>query len=113
MSALVSNAKQIFLEAVENHEPDRWPEFLADACGSDSALRQQVEVLLEAYRRPNEMLDGAGPLAMFNLPSVTERPGTVIGPYKLLQQIGEGGFGVVFLAEQERPVRRRVALEGH
>src|SRR5207247_4007665 len=42
---------------------------------------------------------------------VTERPGTVIGPYKLLEQIGEGGFGVVFMAEQTRPVRRKVALK--
>ena len=42
---------------------------------------------------------------------IAERPGTVIGPYKLLQQIGEGGFGVVFLAEQARPVKRRVAVK--
>ena len=45
-----------------------------------------------------------------SMPSA-EKPGTVIGPYKLLEQIGEGGFGVVFMAEQERPVRRRVALK--
>src|SRR5207245_368787 len=44
-------------------------------------------------------------------PAVTERPGTLIGPYKLLQQIGEGGFGTVFMAEQEHPVRRKVALK--
>src|SRR5206468_5921742 len=44
-------------------------------------------------------------------PAVTERPGTVIGPYKLLQQIGEGGMGAVFLAEQTQPVRRKVALK--
>jgi hypothetical protein len=48
MSAMVSKAKQIFLEAVENHEPNRWPEFLVEACGSDSVLREQVEALLEA-----------------------------------------------------------------
>src|ERR671932_22344 len=50
-------------------------------------------------------------VATIDEPSVTERPGAVIGPYKLLEQIGEGGFGVVFLAEQTKPVRRRVALK--
>jgi serine/threonine protein kinase len=44
-------------------------------------------------------------------PAVSERPGTVIGPYKLLEQIGEGGFGVVFMAEQQQPIRRKVALK--
>jgi serine/threonine protein kinase len=42
---------------------------------------------------------------------LAERPGTVIGPYKLLEQIGEGGFGIVFMAEQQHPVRRKVALK--
>src|SRR5205807_5321753 len=44
-------------------------------------------------------------------PAVSERPGTVIGPYKLLEQIGEGGFGVVFMAEQQQPIRRKVAVK--
>jgi hypothetical protein len=52
-----------------------------------------------------------GPLATVDEPAVTERPGTVIGPYKLLQQIGEGGMGTVFMAEQTQPVQRRVALK--
>src|SRR5262249_27182013 len=51
------------------------------------------------------------PNATIDEASVTERPGTVIGPYKLLEQIGEGGFGVVFMAEQTQPVRRKVALK--
>ena len=45
------------------------------------------------------------------LPEIGEQPGTIIGPYKLLEQIGEGGFGVVFMAEQQQPVRRKVALK--
>src|SRR5262249_41833610 len=63
--------------------------------------------------RPRELADGAGPspVAPAEEPPVREQPGAVIGPYKLLEQIGEGGFGVVFLAEQTRPVRRKVALK--
>jgi serine/threonine protein kinase len=111
MSVNIADAKQIFLQAVENHEPQRWREFLDDACGTDSALRERVEALLAAYRQPNPLLDGNNDMGAQDQRSVAEGPGTVIGPYKLLEQLGEGGFGVVFLAEQERPVRRRVALK--
>src|SRR4029077_13667158 len=54
---------------------------------------------------------GAGTLGTKIDQPIAERPGSVIGPYKLLEQIGEGGFGVVFMAEQAYPVRRRVALK--
>jgi serine/threonine protein kinase len=111
MSVNVADAKQIFLQAVENHEPERWPDFLADVCGTDTVLRERVEALLAAYRQPNRILDASSIPATLGQPSLSEGPGTVIGHYKLLEQIGEGGFGVVFLAEQERPVRRRVALK--
>ena len=53
----------------------------------------------------------ASPLPTINEPAVTERPGTMIGPYKLLQQIGEGGMGTVFMAEQTEPIHRKVALK--
>ena len=53
----------------------------------------------------------AGSPATLDVPAVSERPGTVIGPYKLLQQIGEGGMGTVFMAEQTHPVQRKVALK--
>jgi serine/threonine-protein kinase len=112
MSASTADAKQIFLEAVENHKPECWPDFLNDACGSDTALRERVEALLAAYRQPNPIFDGNSRLAPLEQPSlIDEGLGTTIGPYKLLEQIGEGGFGVVFLAEQDRPVRRKVALK--
>src|SRR5262249_22610180 len=52
-----------------------------------------------------------GPGGTVDEPPPAEAPGTVVGPYKLLQQIGEGGMGVVFMAEQEKPVRRKVALK--
>jgi serine/threonine protein kinase len=111
MSANVADAKQIFLQAVENHEPERWPEFLQEACGTDTVLRERVEALLAAYRQPNRILDSNRHQATLELPSITEGPGTVIGPYKLLQQIGEGGMGVVFMAEQSEPIQRTVALK--
>ena len=61
---------------------------------------------------PTNLLDdpGAAPVAP-SRPPIGEGPGTLIGPYKLLEQIGEGGFGVVFMAEQQQPVRRKVALK--
>src|SRR6187551_2429142 len=110
MAAPVLDARQIFLEAVEQHAPEGWPEFLDSACGDDAPLRQRVVALLQAHGQYNHLLDGAGIVATVERP-VSERPGVQIGPYKLLQQIGEGGFGVVFMAEQLEPVRRRVAVK--
>ena len=110
MTAQALDARQIFLEAVEKHAPAEWPEFLDAACRDDAALRERVEALLKAHGQYNQLLDGEGFAATIQQP-VSERPGTQIGPYKLLQQIGEGGFGIVFMAEQIEPVRRRVALK--
>src|SRR5215831_3548971 len=118
MNADPNPAKAIFLEAVERHAPDQWPAFLDRACAGQPDLRGRVEALLEAHREVGtaehrEPAEGAdpGPVATVDVPPVRERPGDVIGPYKLLEQIGEGGFGVVFLAEQTAPVRRKVALK--
>src|SRR5262249_49811116 len=84
------------------------------ACGEDQALRQRVERLLQVQPKVEGFLErpfsSPGQLPTTDEP-ITERPGTVIGPYKLLEQIGEGGFGVVFMAEQTQPVRRKVALK--
>jgi serine/threonine protein kinase len=110
VTAQVLDARQIFLEAVENHAPQQWPAFLDSACQGDAEIRARVEALLEAHGQYNSMLDGEGFVATVDV-RVSERPGAQIGPYKLLQQIGEGGFGVVFMAEQTTPVRRKVALK--
>src|SRR4029077_19948147 len=75
----------------------------------DAALRRRVEELLKAHDQPDSFLDA--PAATLDVPPITEGPGTLIGPYKLLEQIGEGGFGIVFMAEQQQPVRRKVALK--
>jgi eukaryotic-like serine/threonine-protein kinase len=113
MNHPITTARSIFIEAIENYAPDQWGNFLNEACRDDVALRQRVELLLNAHQGDDSFLDrGADdqPSAAID-GEITEGPGTVIGPYKLVQQIGEGGFGVVFLAEQERPVKRRVALK--
>ncbi len=87
--------------------------FLVEACGGDAELRQRVEALLDAHDHPDSFLEPPGPRRRLvgDEPPIRERPGTGIGPYKLLEQIGEGGFGVVFMAEQAQPVRRKVALK--
>src|SRR5262249_1680153 len=89
--------------------------YLDDACLGDAALRAEVESLLGASARAGRFLESPVPAPILvntvEHPSVSESPGTIIGPYKLLEQIGEGGFGVVFLAEQTEPVRRKVALK--
>ena len=109
-------AKQIFNEARKLPAEQR-AAFLDTACGGDATLRAQVEDLLAAYRAAGTFLesptfepaDRAGPDSQTRL--AEETPGTVIGRYKLLQPIGEGGFGRVFMAEQTEPVVRRVALK--
>ena len=104
--------KSVFLQAVEQCEPGNWGAFLDAACAGDATLRRRVEVLLEAHLGKDSMFDGqadATPPTLDQPP--LEKPGTQIGPYKLLQQIGEGGFGVVYMAEQTEPVERRVAFK--
>jgi eukaryotic-like serine/threonine-protein kinase len=104
--------RSIFLEAVEHHAPDQWSAFLDRACGDEPDLRLRVEVLLRAHDQANSILDVAAvpPMATIDQPAA-ETAGTVIVPYKLLQQIGEGGMGVVWMAEQTQPVQRKVALK--
>jgi serine/threonine protein kinase/tetratricopeptide (TPR) repeat protein len=91
---------------------------LARACSGDDALRAEVDALLQAEARaggfmadPTSDVAGAPGEDATSAAMPSERVGEQIGNYKLLQQIGEGGFGVVYMAEQERPVRRKVALK--
>jgi serine/threonine protein kinase/tetratricopeptide (TPR) repeat protein len=111
MSARESEAARIFLEAVEHHERGQWADFVKQASGGDPLLVQRVDALLKAHGESNQMLDGDRLHLTEDIPQPSERPGTIIGPYKLLEQIGEGGMGLVFVAEQQHPVRRRVALK--
>ena len=112
MNSNLERVKAVFLEAVERHAPDQWGPYLDDACGEDQELRRQVEVLLEVHASGASLLDKGAVAADFTIDQPPlEKPGTQIGPYKLLQQIGEGGMGVVYMAEQKEPVERRVALK--
>jgi serine/threonine protein kinase len=111
MNDVKADAKAIFLQALECQAPEQMHRLLDDACNGDTALRARAEELLRAHREAGNFLGGSRPLdATLDAPP-GEGPGTVIGPYKLLEQIGEGGMGLVFMAEQTRPVRRRVALK--
>jgi serine/threonine protein kinase/WD40 repeat protein len=105
------DAKTIFGEALKLTTPGERQAYLDQACAGNQELRQEVESLLGAYARAQEgdFLGQTRPLPASDF--LIEPTGTMIGRYKLLQRIGEGGFGVVYMAEQEEPVRRRVALK--
>src|SRR5262249_6137649 len=112
MNANPARAKEIFVAALKR-PAEQWDAYLEEVCGGDGQLRQPGHALLEPRARPGSLFGSpdAAPVATSDEGAVTERPGTVIGPYKLLEQIGEGGFGVVFMAEQQQPIRRKVALK--
>src|SRR5262245_41471897 len=105
--------REIFLAALERPTPGERAAFLDGACGKDAWVRARVQVLLDHHRQ-DSFLEAPAP-GLDTLPVVlppdAEAVGTLIGRYKLLQKIGEGGCGVVYMAEQEEPVRRRVALK--
>jgi serine/threonine protein kinase len=112
MGELCNQARSIFLEAIEKYPPEQWPAFLDGACGAEAPLRARVEELLRAQVQLGSFHEAPQPAV--DAPTgeaATEHPGGMIGPYKLLEQIGEGGMGVVYKAEQQEPVRRLVALK--
>jgi serine/threonine protein kinase len=125
--------KQLFLGAAEITDSAQREAWLAQQCGQDADLLAKVQALLKAREDPESFLDILAPTAGLpsplegapqgsgqgerEIPAATidqpasEAPGTVIGPYKLLQLIGEGGMGTVFMAEQTSPVQRKVAVK--
>ena len=107
----------VFAEALQRTSPEARVAYLDGACGTDTALRGRVEALLRAAENAGDFLeqpptglrgdeDCAPPAG-----EPGEKAGDRIGRYRLLEKIGEGGCGVVYMAEQEEPVRRRVALK--
>jgi WD40 repeat protein/serine/threonine protein kinase len=106
------NEQSLFIEALEKEDPAERAAFLDRACAGVAGLRERIERLLARHARLGSGPEGGVPalVATLDLPAA-ERPGSVIGPYKLMEQIGEGGMGLVFVAEQTEPVRRKVALK--
>jgi WD40 repeat protein/serine/threonine protein kinase len=111
MNLIEDDARSIFL-ALLVCPPEQRNRRLDEACGGNGELRARVDELLRAHDQMGSIHVGAGsPLATIARPSVAEQLGTQVGPYKLLQQIGEGGMGMVFMAEQMHPVQRKVAVK--
>ena len=117
-------AAQLFKAALDYAGPSERAAFLDEACAGTPELRAAVQALLRADAEPGGFVSSescpsdaeapSAPAAKFvTAPTqpLSERSGTFVGHYKLLEQIGEGGFGVVWMAEQHEPVRRRVALK--
>ncbi len=114
MTIPIRTAKEIFVELVAHVAPDLWDAELDRMCQGDRKLRQRVQALLSAHSKPGSFM--AQPAVAADTMATEEPPdgrplGTFVGPYKLLQQIGEGGMGTVYMAEQTHPVQRRVALK--
>src|SRR5262245_30726886 len=111
MSELSQKAKSIFMKALELSLPAAQAALIAENCGNDPALHGEVEDLLRHHRQVGSFLEpqlectGPGDIPL------TGGLGTTIGPYRLREVLGEGGMGTGYVAEQERPVRRRVALK--
>jgi serine/threonine protein kinase len=111
MAVDVERAQSIFLAAI-HEDPDERQVFLDGACRNEGELRARVEHLLEAHDALGSIHFDPSPGQGANSGGQSsEMPGAVIGKYKLLESIGEGGMGMVYMAEQEHPVRRRVALK--
>jgi serine/threonine protein kinase/Flp pilus assembly protein TadD len=114
MTSAPDHAKTIFLDALEMASAEARQSYLDEKCGDDASLRAEIDELLRHYDQMPLVHDSAAGAGIIDPPAESpalEAAGTVIGPYRLLQQIGEGGMGVVYMADQIAPVRRKVALK--
>ena len=113
MPSQQANEAEIFNAARRLKAPTERAAYLDEACQNDAKLLARVEAMLRVHDQDENFLTSPAlaPEARFDADPLTERPGTLIGRYKLLEIIGEGGFGDVYMAEQHEPVRRNVALK--
>ena len=112
------NEREIFIEAPEEASPEELAAYLDEACGGDAALRRRVQQMLAVTPKLGTFMNDPGDhwssiLEEGGLDDLieAERPGTLIGNYQLGEEIGRGGFGVVYRADQQQPIRREVALK--
>src|SRR5262245_48422060 len=104
--------RDLFLAALDKTDPTDRAIYLDDACGNDPELRRRLETLLSAHAQAQKFLESPASGVRATLARATPLPAeSQIGPYKLLEQIGEGGMGVVYMAQQTEPVKRKTALK--
>src|SRR5262245_49564085 len=127
MEQRVMRERDVFIEALRREDPALRRRYLDGACGSDAAMRRRVEALLAVHDRAGSFLEdpavgpgggwpdaaaaSGGPAGPDTVGDPQAQAGAVLGPYKLLQRLGEGGMGAVWMAEQTQPVKRRVAVK--
>ena len=112
MSTSILDEAAIFNIARQMQASEERRLYLDSACGEDKQLLTRLEALLRVHEQERNFLETpAVPMRAAHTPGVSAGLGTQIGTYKVVEQIGEGGFGVVFMAEQQQPIRRTVALK--